>query len=75
MPRAGQTERTERARMISSAVHRQTHVRSECARCGVLRAGVDGTVHAYVNPGHAVTVSVLHSAAYLRPVLDNPKNG
>lgn len=75
MPRAAQVARGERAKMISGAVHQQTHVRSHCDRCGQLRPGVDGAEHAFAHPGHAVTVSVLHSAAYLRPVLDDPKTG
>lgn len=75
MPRATQIERGARAKMIAGAVHQQTHVRSSCDRCGVLPAGHDGAEHAYRNLGHAVTVSVLHSSAYLRPVLDDPKAG
>lgn len=75
MPRAEQVARSDRTRMIADAQHKQTHVRSQCDRCGQLRAGVDGAQHAFGHPGHAVTVSVLHSAVYFRPVLDDSKSG
>lgn len=75
MPRASQTARDARAKMISEAVHSQLHVRTECDRCGRLPTTVDGAEHAYRALGHAVTVSVLHTSIYLRPLLDDPKNG